>query len=145
MINEITIAGVVTQDVTASTSKSGVQWAKMNVAVNRYVKKKALVNGQPAFDQEVEYFAVSLFGDNAEWGGKKLRKGTKVWVKGRIQSGSYKNNEGVEVKTFDIMPSKIFLVQPLVEKVNTQPQPRPEPQPVQTNNIEEIDPESIPF
>ena len=41
-------------------------------------------------------------GKNGEFAEKYLRKGTKLVVSGRIQTGSYTNKDGVKVYTTDV-------------------------------------------
>jgi single-strand DNA-binding protein len=43
------------------------------------------------------------FNKTAEWAMKYLHKGTKILVEGRIQTGSYKNQEGKNVSTTDVV------------------------------------------
>lgn len=44
-----------------------------------------------------------MFGKGAEFAEKYLRKGTKIAIEGRIQTGSYTNNDGAKVYTTDVI------------------------------------------
>ena len=50
-----------------------------------------------------DYINIVVFGKGAEFAEKYLKKGTKVVVTGRIQTGSYTNKDGQKVYTTDIV------------------------------------------
>lgn len=58
------------------------------------------------------------FGKQGEFAEKYLRKGTKVAVSGRIQTGSYTNKEGQTVYTTDIVTDEIEFAESKAEKTN---------------------------
>ena len=64
-----------------------------NTAVARYtlaVDRKYKKDGEPTAD----FINCVVFGKLAEFAEKYLKKGTKIAVTGRIQTGSYKNKDG---------------------------------------------------
>lgn len=69
--------------------------AKYTLAVDRRFKK----DGEPTAD----FIPCTCFGKNAEFAEKYLRQGTKIAVSGRIQTGSYTNNEGNRVYTTEVV------------------------------------------
>lgn len=69
--------------------------ARYTLAVDRHFKRE----GQPTAD----FFNCVAFGKTAEFTEKYLRKGTKICIEGRLQSGSYTNREGQKVYTTDIV------------------------------------------
>lgn len=54
-------------------------------------------------DAGADFPSVVAFGKAAEFAEKHLRKGTKIVLTGRIQTGSYTNRDGVKVYTTDIV------------------------------------------
>lgn len=50
-----------------------------------------------------DWLNVVCFGKTAEFAAKYLKKGTKVIVEGRIQTGSYTRQDGTKANTFDIV------------------------------------------
>ena len=50
-----------------------------------------------------DFFNIVAFGRNAEFAEKYFRKGTKIAITGRIQTGSYTNKDGVKVYTTDVV------------------------------------------
>lgn len=69
--------------------------AKYTLAVDRKYKK----DGEPTAD----FINCVAFGRLGEFAEKYFRKGTKVAVVGRIQTGSYTNKDGVRVYTTDVV------------------------------------------
>lgn len=69
--------------------------ARYTLAVDRKYKKDG---GQTA-----DFIACVAFGRQAEFAEKYFRKGIKLAVVGRIQTGSYTNRDGVKVYTTDIV------------------------------------------
>ncbi|MBR0309081.1 MAG: single-stranded DNA-binding protein [Mogibacterium sp.] len=58
-------------------------------------------------DQGADFIRVTVFGRQGENCDRYLSKGSKVAVQGRIQTGSYKNREGVTVYTTDIVANNV--------------------------------------
>ena len=69
--------------------------ARFSLAVPRKFKRE----GEP----ECDFINCVAFGKNGEFAEKYLRKGTKIAMTGRIQTGSYTNKDGVKVYTTDIV------------------------------------------
>lgn len=69
--------------------------ARFSLAVDRKFKK----DGEPTAD----FISCVAFGKTAEFIQKYIKKGTKIAIEGRVQTGSYTNKEGVKVYTFDII------------------------------------------
>lgn len=79
-----------TQNGNGETSKM----VRYVLAVDRRYKKE----GQPTAD----FIRCIAFGKAAEFADKYLQKGTKIAVTGRIQTGSYTNQQGQKIYTTDV-------------------------------------------
>ena len=69
--------------------------ARYRLAVDRKYKKDG--------EQNADFINCVAFGRNGEFAEKYLHKGTKILAIGRIQTGSYTNNEGQKVYTTDVV------------------------------------------
>ena len=69
--------------------------ARYRLAVDRRFKR----DGEASAD----FIGCIAFGKTAEFAEKYLRKGTKIAVIGRIQTGSYTNRDGQKVYTTDVV------------------------------------------
>ena len=52
---------------------------------------------------ETDFISIKAFGKNGEFAEKYLKKGMKIGVRGRIQTGSYTNKDGVKIYTTDVI------------------------------------------
>lgn len=69
--------------------------ARFSLAVDRKFKK----DGEPTAD----FISCVAFGKTAEFIEKYIKKGTKIAIEGRLQTGSYTNKDNVKVYTTDII------------------------------------------
>lgn len=75
--------------------------ARYTLAVDRGYKNKGS-DGQTA-----DFISIVSFGKAGEFAEKYLRKGIKVVVTGRIQTGSYTDREGRKIYTTEVVTSDI--------------------------------------
>ena len=78
-----------------NSSQESMAVSRFTLAVDRRFKTE----GQ----QSADFISCVAFGKNGEFAEKYLRKGTKVVVIGRIQTGSYTNKDGQKVYTTDVV------------------------------------------
>lgn len=69
--------------------------ARFRLAVDRRAKR-----GEK---QEADFINCVAFGKTAEFYNQYIRKGIKIMVSGRIQTGSFENNEGKKIYTTDVV------------------------------------------
>lgn len=96
-MNKVIIMGRLTRDpeVRYSQGENSMAIAKYSVAVDRRAREGA--------EQTADFINVTAFGRGGEFAEKYLKKGTKVLVTGRLQTGSYTNKDGVKVYTTDVI------------------------------------------
>lgn len=82
-------------DVRYSQAAEPMAIARYTLAVDRRFKKEG--------EQTADFISCIAFGKNGEFAEKYLRKGTKIAVTGRIQTGSYTNKDGNKVYTTDVV------------------------------------------
>lgn len=93
-MNKVILIGRLTADPDIRQTNSGKSVASYRLAVDRNIKAE----GQP----EADFLYCTAFGKSAEFAGNYLRKGMKIAVEGRIQTGSYEK-DGVKRYTTDII------------------------------------------
>ena len=96
-MNKVILIGRLTRDpeVRYSREDNSIVAARYTLAVDRRFKKDG--------EQSADFITCTAFGKSAEFTQKYLRKGTKMAVVGRIQTGSYTNNEGQKVFTTEVV------------------------------------------
>lgn len=98
-MNKVILMGRLTRDpeVRYSQGENPLAIARYSLAVDRRYNR-GNQDGPTA-----DFISCVAFGKNGEFAEKYLRKGTKILVEGRIQTGSYTNKDGVKVYTTDIV------------------------------------------
>ena len=96
-MNKVILMGRLTKDpdVRYSQGEKTTAVARYALAVDRKFKR----DGEASAD----FINCIAFGKNGEFAEKYLRKGTKIVVVGRIQTGSYTNKDGQKVYTTDVV------------------------------------------
>ena len=97
-MNKVHLMGRLTRDpeVRYSQGENATAIARYTLAVDRRYNR----NND---EQSADFINCVAFGRNGEFAEKYLRKGTKIVVTGRIQTGSYTNKDGVKVYTTDVV------------------------------------------
>jgi single-strand DNA-binding protein len=97
-MNKVLLMGRLTKDP-ETRGEGDKKAAKFTLAVDRKFKKEG--------STEADFISCVSFSKSAEFCEKYLKKGTKVVLVGRIQTGSYTNKEGAKVYTTDIVVDEI--------------------------------------
>lgn len=94
-MNSVNLTGRLTRDPDVRYTDGGSTIARFTLAVNRRFKTE---NGPDA-----DFVGCVAFGKTAEFIEKYFYKGMKMDLSGRIQTGSYTNQEGQKVYTTDVI------------------------------------------
>ncbi len=96
-MNKVILMGRLTRDpeVRYTQGSEPMAIANYSLAVDRRFRREG--------EQEADFINCAAFSRNAEFAEKYLRKGIKVVIEGRIQTGSYTNREGRKVYTTDVI------------------------------------------
>jgi len=97
-MNKVILMGRLTRDpeVRYTQGDNAMAIARFTLAVDRRFNRNA-------DDQQADFINCVSFGRNAEFAEKYLRKGTKICLDGRIQTGSYTNKDGQKVYTTEVV------------------------------------------
>ena len=97
-MNKVILVGRLTKDVDTRNAGETVV-ARFTLAVDRRYKK--------AGEQTADFIGIVAFGKTAEFVEKYFRKGMKVAIEGRLQTGSYTNKDGVKIYTTDVIAEAV--------------------------------------
>ncbi len=100
-MNKVILMGRLTRDpeVRYSQGESPLAIARYTLAVDRRFNRNNGGDNQ----QSADFISCVAFGRSGEFAEKYLRKGTKIAVSGRIQTGSYTNRDGQTVYTTEVV------------------------------------------
>ena len=99
-------------EVRYSQGENATAIARYTLAVDRKYNRE---------QQSADFIGCVAFGKSGEFAEKYLRKGMKIAVTGRIQTGSYTNKEGQKVYTTDIVVEEQEFCESKGQAQETQP------------------------
>lgn len=135
-MNKVFLMGNLTRDPELRYTPQGTAVVNLGLAVNRFFKDKSGQN-----QKDTCFINVIVWGQMAEVCNQYLAKGRQIVVEGRLQSRSWKDNEGknrttIEVRADNVqfMPSRVKEQTKDVDlgeepQTQTQAQALPEPEP----------------
>ena len=98
-MNKVVLMGRLTKDpeIRYTQGENAMAIARYTLAVDRR-KSRENQEGQTA-----DFISCVAFGRSGEFAEKYLKKGVKIAITGRIQTGSYTNKEGQKVYTTEVV------------------------------------------
>lgn len=96
-MNKVILMGRLTRnpEVRYSAGENALAIARYTLAVDRRFKRDGETNA--------DFIPCVVFGKSAEFAEKYFRQGLRITISGRIQTGSYTNNEGNRVYTTEVV------------------------------------------
>lgn len=96
-MNKVIIMGRLTRD-------PDVRWSQQNSSQESMcIARYTIAVDRRGRDNGTDYISCVAFGKAGEFTEKYCRKGTKLAIVGRIQTGSYTNKDGAKVYTTDVV------------------------------------------
>lgn len=127
-MNQVNLTGRLTKEPELRKTPSGVSMCKFTLAVNGLKK------------EDVNFISCIAFNQSADFLGMYAKKGNRIGVTGRIQTGSY-DRDGQKVYTTDVVCDRIELLE---NKPQNQPTNQPQRQPF-TDDDFSITSDELPF
>jgi single-strand DNA-binding protein len=160
-LNKVLLIGNLTRDPELRSTSSGQSVSSFGLATNRVWKDQ----GTGEKKEAVEFHNIVMWGRLAEISGQYLRKGSKIFLEGRIQTRSWQDQSGNKRYTTEIVAENMQMLdrkpqtgtpyQPASQPAAAQsPQSpaapaRPQPEEIPTiqidDNQDEVKIEDIPF
>jgi single-strand DNA-binding protein len=99
-LNKVILLGRIVRDLELKQAGE-IEVTKFTLAVNRRFVKQ----GE---ERQADFINCTAFGKTATTMVNFLEKGRQIGIEGRIQTGSYKNNEGVMVYTTEVIVDQFY-------------------------------------
>jgi single-strand DNA-binding protein len=106
-MNKIMLIGNLGKDPEMSYTNNGTAVTKFSLAVNRVTKSPT---GER--QEETEWFNIVAWRQLAETCSQYLRKGSKVFIEGRIQQRKYTGQDGVTRTVIDVIANDMEMLTP---------------------------------
>ncbi|MEG0923473.1 MAG: single-stranded DNA-binding protein [Anaerovoracaceae bacterium] len=135
-MNSVVLIGRLTRDPEVRyTPSTQMAVATFSIAIDRPQRQGA--------EKQTDFPRITVFGKQAENCEKYLAKGRLVGVQGRLQTGSYKNKDGVTVYTTDVVADRVEFLEWGDKTPSTQTSKRPAAEEI-PDSFQAID-EDVPF
>ena len=105
-VNSVTLIGNITNDLTVRYTPNGKAVMSFGLATNRRYK---LPNTEE-WKEEPTFHNIVLFGNQAEFLAQRGRKGTRVYVTGRLQTRNWQDKEGKTNYKTEIVVDRMLLL-----------------------------------
>ena len=143
MLNKVFLIGRLTRDPELRFMPNGEAVCNFGLATSEKWKNK---NGEPT--EKTEFHNVIMYRRLAEIAGQYLKKGSQVYLEGKIQSRKYTDKNGVERTAYEIVCHEMKMLSG--NEAHMQPAPpanqEPPPPPAARNAVPPSDDDSeIPF
>lgn len=102
-MNKVCLLGTLTKDVDIRYTPSNVAVAKFTIALKRDVKNK-----EGNYDSD--FINCLAYNQLAEVISKYFKKGNRILIEGRIQTGSYENANKEKIYTTDVVVEKMNFI-----------------------------------
>ncbi len=106
-LNKAQIIGNVTRDPDVRQTKAGQSVTTIGVATNRRFR-----DASGEVREEAEFHNVVCWGKLAELAGQLLKKGTKVFFEGRLQTRSWDDEAGIKHYRTEIVAQDMIVLTP---------------------------------
>lgn len=115
-VNKVIIVGNLGRDPENRYLASGEQVTNITIATTENWKDKS---GEKK--ENTEWHRIVFYGRLAEIAGKYLKKGSQVYVEGKLRSGKYTDKNGIERHTTDIIATTMQMLGSRNEPSGTKP------------------------
>jgi len=98
-MNCVILKGRIAKEPEVKTTVSGQTFTRLTIAVDRYAKA-----GE---ERKADFISCTAWGNTAQFLAKYFTKGKEILAEGRIQTGSYTNQDGKKVYTTDVVLDRV--------------------------------------
>ncbi len=139
-INRVTLMGNVVRDPDLRFTPNGAAVLSFSIATNRRYKK-----GEE-WAEEVSYHNIVVW-NNAESLAQRIKKGTRVYIEGRVQTRSWDDKDGKKNYKTEVNSERVILISRFEgdTSANNEGGSAPSSQQSEPADEQTIDPNDLPF
>lgn len=105
-LNEAQVIGNITQDLEVRYTTGGSAVTNFSIATNRSYRKQ----NSEEWQEEVTFHNIVVWGNDAEYLSQRASKGTRIYIKGRLQTRSWEDADGKKNYRTEIVAERIILL-----------------------------------
>jgi single-strand DNA-binding protein len=103
-LNKAEVIGNMTQDAELKFTPNGTAVTNFSIATNRSYK------AGEEWKEEVAYHNIVVWGNDAQSISQRAKKGTRLYIQGRLQTRSWEDSDGKKNYRTEIVSEKIILL-----------------------------------
>lgn len=103
-LNEVKLIGNITQDIEVKKTPNGNSVTNFGLATNRSYKMG------DEWKEETAFHNIVVWGNDSDYLGQRAKKGTRIFVSGRLQTRSWDGNDGEKKYRTEIVADKVILL-----------------------------------
>ena len=115
-LNKVMLIGRLGRDPEIRYSSNNTPICNFSIATSERIRKG------DNFEEKTEWHRIVVFGNQAENASKFLKKGSLVFVDGKIQSRTYQDKDGNERNVFEIIANSLNFLDPRDSNFQSQPE-----------------------
>lgn len=104
VVNKVVLSGFAGSDAEVKSISGTQKLARVNLAVNEYYKNAA---GEEV--KKTQWFSLTFWNAKADLAELKIKKGSRLTIEGRLQTGSYEAKDGTKRYTTDIVVDEVSI------------------------------------
>lgn len=106
-MNNVSLIGRLTRDPELRYFQNGTSNARFSIAIDKPLSRDRKQEMESRNQQTADFINIVVWGKMAENCAKFTGKGKRVGITGRIETGSYLDNDGKRVYTTDVVASNV--------------------------------------
>ena len=107
-MNNVALYGRLVRDPELRYTNANKAYVRITVAVDRRMSKEKRQEAESKNQPTADFISCVAWERTAETIANYFKKGSPILIEGRIQTGSYTNNEGRKVYTTDVVVNNFF-------------------------------------
>ncbi len=128
-VNKVILIGRLGADPEVRSTATGTKIGHLRLATNETYKDKT--TGQP--HEQTEWHRVVLFGKTAEIAAQYLKKGSSVYIEGRIRTSKWQDQTGQDRYSTEVLANEMQFIGGRDTSPTNSPTPVPSPPPENKN------------
>jgi single-strand DNA-binding protein len=107
-VNKVILVGNLGFDPEIRHTQTGTAVCNLRLATTESVRTGP--NDSPSWEQRTEWHRVVLFGRTAETAGQYLRKGSMVYIEGRLQTRKWQDQKGNDRYSTEVVANRMVML-----------------------------------
>lgn len=123
-VNKVVLVCSLGKDPEVRQTQAGSYVCNLSAATSRKYK-----DAQGNAQEETEWHRISLFGRSAEVAGQYLKKGSMVYIEGRLRTRKYTDKDGTDRYVTEIIGEHLQFLDRKPQQASSPARPQPQPRP----------------